>query len=195
MKQPKAKAAGSEVKEKGAAEVMMEKLEVLKGMSTKQLVEYAKKEFKAEFNIGNGRPWLYKKAAYLEQERVNGNKGNAAVRAAKLDEPKEIEKAKKQAEKEIVKTEEKSKRGKALSSKSNGAKDEDGFRVDSKGSAMFALLKKGCKISELEKVGGKAIAGFLNGIKLPVGDWSAGRGAVIERKDDFIKIKSYSKKS
>lgn len=190
MKKPKAKAAGSEVKEKGVAEVMMEKLEVLKGMTAKQLVEHAKKEFKAEFNIGNGRPWLYKKVAYLEQERVNGNKGNAAVRAAKLDEPEEIEKAKKQAEKETVKTEEKSKRDKALMAKiKNGAeRDEAGFITGTNRSMVFKALQAGCKTEEIKKIPqGMAIYNWLQKTE--------GRSVVVEVKDGFAKIKSFEKVS
>lgn len=97
------------VKEKGKIAEMQEKLEMLKGMSTKQLVEYVKKEFKIDLPIGNGRPWIYKKIAYIEQERLTGNNGKAAEKAKKLNDPVEIEKMKKQAEAETEDVKQRSK--------------------------------------------------------------------------------------
>jgi len=83
------------IKEKGKVAEMQDKLEMLKGMTAKQLVLYAKKEFDKDLSIGNGRPWIYKKIAYMEQEKLIGNNGKVAVKVKNLDEPEEIEKMKK----------------------------------------------------------------------------------------------------
>ena len=183
------------IKEKGKVAEMQEKLEMLKGMSAKQLVEYAKKEFKTDLPIGNGRPWIYKKIAYMEQERLTGNNGKAAEKAKKLDDPVEIEKMKRQAEAEIEDVKQRSK----TQIKKTGVKtakkvDEYGFREGTMASGMFAALVKGCSKTELNKIGDREVVGFLRGIKTKLGIYPNSREAVIVEKDGVLKIQSYKNK-
>ena len=57
-------------------------------MTAGQLAAYAENEFKQTLNMENGRTWLHKKVAYMEQARVYGGlTGPAAERAAALDTP------------------------------------------------------------------------------------------------------------
>lgn len=85
--------------EKSKLQEMQDILDKLKEMSAKQLVEHAKTKFNVDLNIGNGRPWLYKKIAYLEQERVMGTLTEmAAENAQDLDKPETIKEMKKEEE-------------------------------------------------------------------------------------------------
>lgn len=176
------------VKEKGKVEMMQEKLEMLKDMPAKELVAYAKIEFKTDLPIGNGRPWIYKKIAYMEQERLTGR---AAEKAKKLDDPVEIEKMKKQAEVETEDVKQRSKTQiKKIGVKTVKKVDEYGFHEDSKSSKIFSLLIKGCNMEEIKKIRSKP-NGFLVKIKKPVGTHPCSREAVIVEKEGVLKIQSY----
>jgi len=82
------------------------RLQALKEMTTRELVDYAAREFKAALPASNGRTWVLKKTSYLELERSQGLlEGRAAERAAALDTPETIEALQKEeAEIEALRT-------------------------------------------------------------------------------------------
>lgn len=159
----------------------------LEKLSTKQLVKYAKDEFDISLNLNNGRPWLFKKVGYMLQEKHSSLPKVAAERAKELDNPEIIDEHKKKAAVEDKKLEDKPKKESSSKKETKGV-DEDGFRIDSKGSEMFALLKKGTTMDKLNEVGGAAVKGFLGGITHKLGDCPAGREAKLEKTEKNIRI-------
>lgn len=189
-----------EVDQTGVA-ATAEVLKTIRDLSAKKLVEYAKNEFHQELDINNGRSWLVKKVGYLIQEKLRPVVPEAVKEKAKdLDNPEVIVKYKKQDAKELAESV-KNKMSKEPTMKTAKTKekkislDEDGFRIGSKGSAIFKLLKKGTTFNQLDGVGGAAVKGFLAGIVQPLNaQWPAAREAKIEKDEKRIRILQYKTK-
>ncbi|MFH1398975.1 MAG: hypothetical protein ABIG95_02595 [Candidatus Woesearchaeota archaeon] len=186
-----------EVDQTGVAAVA-KALESIRELSAKKLVEYAKKEFDQDLNTNNGRRWLVKKVGYLIQAKLRPAVPNVVKeRAKELDNPEVVAKYKKQDAKELADSV-KDKMSKEPTMKTAKAKekkvsiDEDGFRIGSKGSEIFKLLKKGTTFNKLDEIGGAAVKGFLSGIVQPLNiQWPAAREAKIEKDEKKIRILQY----
>jgi len=175
--------------------IINNKLEELKAMTTKQLIDYVIIEFDVILCNAYGHNWLLRKAMYMEVDRLRGLSEKAQRNNKALDNPLTLEalaeaeliRKEQQAMNTTTKTTEKKINKKAI------ATDKYGFRTNSKGSLMFAALIKGCTRDELSKIGGSAMAGFLAGIRKDPRDWPAGR-KVVYVGGDKMKIASYTDK-
>jgi hypothetical protein len=182
-------AAVAAVPNKGMGKTV-EEIMTLKKKSAKELVAYGKDIFDVDLKEENGKTWLIKKIGYMIQQRNQGTPltGDVKKRNEELDKPEKIA--------ELKKAEEKSApvKSKAAKKATENKNDDDGFRIGSKGSEMFKVLKKGTSIENLGKVGGPAVSGFLAGIIRPIGTWSAARDAKVEKDEKNIWIREYKMK-
>ena len=84
---------------------MQDKLDLLDGMDTKELITHGVTYFDVSLSNAHGREWLYKKIAYMEQEAILGElKGNAKIRYESLDKPEVQEKFKEEEIARMAKT-------------------------------------------------------------------------------------------
>lgn len=183
------------------AVALQDKLNSLKKYSRKRLVEYGKKHFGLDLDATLCRGDLYKKVAYKVQASLGLSTERSDKNEAKLSTPAHTASSKKEGKKELAKEEERATTATAnLAKASTSTKDPFGFREGTKGSKMFQALAKGCTASELEKLGGAAVPGFIAGIKKDPVDWSAGRLVTITKTepdangDVHMKITEYTGK-
>ena len=93
---------------------MQDKLKLLQGMGTKELITHGVTYFDVCLSNAHGKEWIYKKVAYMEQEAILGElKGSAKTRYESLDKPEVKEQFKEEeiiqmAKRAATKTKEKS---------------------------------------------------------------------------------------
>lgn len=181
-------------KEESATEKNQKAIAELKKLDSKELVEIGKeglfmgisfKAVKIDPKLCKGD--IFRMVAYPIQDALGLGSDKSAKEEAKLADPKNQKKSKEKAVKERAE-----KKAKAPASKKPPVeKDPYGFRKESKGSNMFALLIAGVGDKDLKTTGGAAVQGFIAGIKKDPSIWPAGRKAVITRAGEFQQITSF----
>ncbi len=167
----------------------------LKSLPAKGLVQYALEHHKICLKLDNGKAWLLKKVAYLEEAKAQGEllPLRVVARIAALDDPNKIKELQMEDQKQVKDTKVKGTKVKGTEIKDIKAKrDADGFRPSSKAAQCFAALKIGATHEDLAKITGSGVTNMLRWLALPKDLNNFGREAILVTDDKgIVRMASY----